>query len=249
MSHPEQARFVQLVRDLNGKLDSKARVLEVGSYDVYGSTRAVFSGVGEYIGIDLCPGPGVDLVANAHDLETLGLGKFDIILSCEALEHDPNWRLTVKNMVGSLSEKGVLIVTCATTLRPEHGTPRTSVGESPGTTSMGWDYYQNLSFSDLKDFLGDIGLSLRFKLWTNKKIFDLYCLVERTPDGIGDLVFPSDEDLKKIIDSTPVFYVALRWPIRVISKFFGVKNGERFGLIYWSFFTKNFTGHVRARKL
>lgn len=45
-----------------------SRVLEVGSHDVYGTIRSCFGSVGDYVGIDLSPGPGVDLVLSAHEL-------------------------------------------------------------------------------------------------------------------------------------------------------------------------------------
>ena len=81
---PEQFKFVELVKELNNPKLSQARALEIGSFDVYGEIRSIFSDATEYIGIDLCDGPGVDVVANAHDLDKLGLGQFDVVLSCEA---------------------------------------------------------------------------------------------------------------------------------------------------------------------
>jgi hypothetical protein len=243
---PEQANFVQLIMTLNSQLQQNARVLEIGSYDVNGSIRSLFSGVREYIGLDLCAGPGVDLVANAHDLSNLNLGKFEVIISCETLEHDPNWRLTVKNMVESLSDDGVLIITCASTLRPEHGTPRTSKHESPGTSTIGWDHYQNVSASEFVEHLRNLEILTEYKVWENKKIFDLYCLVVPVSHARIGFVFPNDEHLTKIFDITPFFFVALRWPIRVVSKLFGVKSAEKFGLSYWSFLTKRFSGHIRS---
>jgi hypothetical protein len=50
---PEQANFVQLIMTLNSQLQQNARVLEIGSYDVNGSIRSLFSGVREYIGLDI----------------------------------------------------------------------------------------------------------------------------------------------------------------------------------------------------
>ena len=243
---PEQATFVQLIGSLNSQSKQNARVLEIGSYDVNGSIRSLFKEVKEYIGIDLCAGPGVDLVANAHDLKNLNLGKFEVIISCETLEHDPNWRLTVKNLVESLSDDGMLIVTCATTLRPEHGTPRTSVHESPGTTTMGWDHYQNVPVSEFRDYLDSLGISTVYKVWENKKIFDLYCVAVPSTSAYNGFTFPSDEDMENVFELTPFFFVVLRWPIRIVSKLFGVKCAEKFGLNYWNFLTRRFAGHIRS---
>ena len=63
---------------------------------------------------------------------------------------------------------------------------------------------------------------------------------------LNGFVFPSDEDMKNVLDSTPFFFVALRWPIRVISKLFGIKCAEKFGLTYWKFLSKRFAGHIRS---
>jgi hypothetical protein len=151
-------------------------------------------------------------------------------------------------MVETLSDGGVLIITCASTLRPEHGTFRTSVHESPGTTSVGWDYYRNVSVSELKNFLQSLEIRTEFRIWENRKIFDLYCLVERSADGAERINFPDDKEVNEIIRSTPVFFVALRMPIRIVSKLFGVGVGEKFGLVYWNFITKRFSGKVRSDK-
>ena len=151
-------------------------------------------------------------------------------------------------MVESASLGGIVIITCATTLRPEHGTTRTSVHESPGTSSVGWDHYKNVSVSELEDFLRSLEIPMRFKVWENKKIFDLYCLIERPLGGKNAVEFPSDEDLAKIRKSTPFFFSALRWPIRVVAKSFGNKIGESFGLVYWGFITRNFQKFVRSKR-
>ena len=41
---------------------------------------------------------------------------------------------------------GLVVMTCATTGRPEHGTRRTSPNDSPLT--LDWDYYKNLTEKD-----------------------------------------------------------------------------------------------------
>jgi hypothetical protein len=72
MSHPEQTNFVKLIKDLNISKVKAARILEVGSSaTTFGSIRSIFPPCKEYVGIDLSPGPGVDIVMNAHDLNRL----------------------------------------------------------------------------------------------------------------------------------------------------------------------------------
>lgn len=83
-------------------------VLEVGSYDVNGSVRQFFHG--PYTGIDTREGPGVDKVADAHDLP-FGDNEFEVVVSTEMLEHDPAFWLSVPEMVRVLVPGGWLLVT------------------------------------------------------------------------------------------------------------------------------------------
>jgi len=45
---------------------------------------------------------------------------------------------------------GLVIVSCATTGRAEHGTTRTSGGDSPLSILIGWEYYRNISVADFR---------------------------------------------------------------------------------------------------
>jgi hypothetical protein len=56
------------------------------------------------------------------------------------LEHNKYRKESLQNMYDLLEDRGVLVLTCATTGRAEHGTTRTSVKDSPYTT----DYYMNI---------------------------------------------------------------------------------------------------------
>lgn len=72
-----------------------ASVLEVGSYDVNGSVRSLFGG--PYLGVDFRDGPGVDRVVEPGVLPFVD-ASFAVVVSTEALEHDPRpWR-TVAEM-------------------------------------------------------------------------------------------------------------------------------------------------------
>lgn len=130
-------------------------MLEVGSYDVNGSIRAVVreSPIGqqlnEYVGIDLVEGPGVDVVASGHEF-TYPDNHFDLVMSLECFEHNPYWRETLTNMVRMLKPGGWCIVTCASLGRPEHGTARMEAASSPGTTDKGWNYYRNVSLPEFR---------------------------------------------------------------------------------------------------
>lgn len=90
------------------------RVLEVGSYDINGSPRGHFENCA-YLGIDRRCGPGVNLVAEISDLWSW---QFDVVISTEALEHDPHWRDTLQTMRERCT--GLLIVTAAIDPRTPH---------------------------------------------------------------------------------------------------------------------------------
>jgi len=138
----------------------RVNVIDVGSLDINGHNRGLFSRC-HYIGIDVHDGYNVDIVGRAHavmaDLEPKdGLidvtwnphhtrietnGKFDTIISTEALEHDCYLHLTLVGMYNKLRPGGLLLITCAGDGRKEHGTTANRPEDSPGTN----DYYSNVS--------------------------------------------------------------------------------------------------------
>ena len=74
-------------------------------------------------------------------------------------------------------------MTCVSRGRREHGTTRTSPENSPGTQSLDWDYYRNLTAADFDCFDVDAMFSShRFDY--NKFSRDLYFLgVKAAQDG------------------------------------------------------------------
>jgi hypothetical protein len=92
--HPSS---MENMRDLRDRFCSgPLRVLDVGAADVAdGSYRSLFlpSAGHEYLGVDLCPAPNVDLVlASPYELP-FEAGTFDLVISGQTLEHVPQfWR-------------------------------------------------------------------------------------------------------------------------------------------------------------
>jgi SAM-dependent methyltransferase len=89
------------------------RIIEVGANDVNGSVRPLVELLEprEYIGIDIVPGPGVDIVCRAEQLvEKFGRDSFDVIISCTTLEHIKDWRATISNMKNICTPNGLLII-------------------------------------------------------------------------------------------------------------------------------------------
>ena len=87
---------------------ARGDTLEVGSLDVNGSVRGLFRG--DYIGIDMRPGPGVDIEMNAHALGFVD-DRFDVVVCTEVLEHDPAFWQTLAEIGRVLRPGGHLILT------------------------------------------------------------------------------------------------------------------------------------------
>lgn len=172
MAHPEQAEFFSSVRAHYPASFDGARVLEVGSLDINGSVRELFSNC-RYTGADLQLGPGVDLACQGQLLE-FPSGHFDTTISAECLEHNPFWRETVANMLRMTRPGGLLLISCATTGRFEHGTARTNPDASPFTSAEKWEYYQNLTLADIEASLNLAGWLSDWRGWVNFVSRDLY---------------------------------------------------------------------------
>jgi SAM-dependent methyltransferase len=172
MAHPEQAEFFCGVRAHYPRAFERARVLEVGSLDINGSVRELFADC-DYTGVDLQLGPGVDLACQGQ-LVAFPSGHFDTTISAECLEHNPFWRETVANMLRMTRPGGLVLISCATTGRLEHGTTRTNPDASPFTSAEKWDYYRNLSAADLEAGLNLSGWLSDRASWVNFITRDLY---------------------------------------------------------------------------
>jgi SAM-dependent methyltransferase len=176
--HPDQLEFVERVRALFPRHFRGARVLEIGSLDINGSVRALFQG-GDYLGVDVAPGPGVDRVCRGEDLDAPD-ASFDTVISCEVMEHNPRWRETFRNMVRLCRPGGLVVMTCATTGRAEHGTTRSIPGNSPLTVGLGQEYYRNLTARDFEQAGVTAGLAAH-AFFENWRKFDLYFVGSPSP--------------------------------------------------------------------
>lgn len=100
--------------------------LEVGSLNVNGSLRdhvMAYDPLG-YIGTDMVPGVGVDLVVSAEDLPGVFLpATFDVIICTEMLEHAENWWTCLYRMTPLLHIGGHLLLTTRSPGFPRHNHP------------------------------------------------------------------------------------------------------------------------------
>lgn len=95
-------------------------VLEVGSYDVNGGLRSLFTG--DYYGVDIRPGPGVDEVIPGSDITWAGM--FDVGVCTEVMEHDLTFWKTLENLVRAIRAGGYLIVSTCGNGFPTHEYPK-----------------------------------------------------------------------------------------------------------------------------
>jgi len=140
--HAEQLAFCERVKNIFPHKFAGQDVLEIGSQNINGSVRELFSG-GQYLGIDLGEGKDVDLVCSGKDYKRDI--PFDVIISCECLEHDREYAATVKNAIRLLKSGGLLLLTMASHERPEHGTHLSAAFASPHTLN----HYKNIYLEDL----------------------------------------------------------------------------------------------------
>lgn len=148
MAHRSQLEYIHFLKQLFPDFYLNKRVLEIGSLDISGSIRQFFESC-EYVGMDVAPGKGVDVVCQGQDYDAPD-ASFDVVISCEVMEHNPYWADTVRNMVRLCKPNGMVVITCATLGRAEHGTARSSPDSSPLTVSLGWNYYKNLTKRDFE---------------------------------------------------------------------------------------------------
>jgi SAM-dependent methyltransferase len=191
MAHKEQKNYLNKLKETFPDWFKDRKVLDIGSFDVNGNEKPWFDNC-EFIGLDIGPGKGVDVVCPANEYDAPD-ETFDTIISCECWEHNPFYKESIQNAVRMLKSGGCFIFTCATTGRPVHGTKTqdridrekrfTSQGNSsenwitmPNVFRENWDseYYKNVTEQDIRDCINidEIFSSYQFEVEPNH--CDLY---------------------------------------------------------------------------
>lgn len=86
---PEDVRFIEMTAEFQDAVARRpGRFLEIGSRARSGNSyRHWFSSEIDYVGMDVAPGPNVDIVGDAHALSTITNETFDYIFSIAVFEH------------------------------------------------------------------------------------------------------------------------------------------------------------------
>jgi SAM-dependent methyltransferase len=160
MAHKEEIEYVNKVKNMFPNYFKDQKVLGIGTFNVCGTENEFFTNC-DYAGLDLGPGPGVDIICPAQDYDAPD-NTYDVIISCECFEHNPYYKETIQNAVRMLKSGGLFLFTCATTGRPVHGIQsleEESKKKFPNWKTMpnvireDWDneYYKNLTELDIRD--------------------------------------------------------------------------------------------------
>jgi SAM-dependent methyltransferase len=130
--------------------DAPWRVLDLGGRDINGSIRNLLPAA-RWTGLDIEPGPGVDLVHDATKPWPDDWDRFDLVVCTEVLEHVKHWPAVLRTAAQALEPGGpeTLFVTCASTGRPTHGA---SGDPLPGPG----EWYANVPPALLEDRLLDL---------------------------------------------------------------------------------------------
>ncbi len=172
MAHYQQLKFVEELSLAFPQFFNHKKVLEIGSWNTNGSIRTFFKDC-DYTGVDIAKGPGVDLVCHGEDVD-LPDQSFDITISCECFEHNPEWGKTFNNMERMLKDDGLFVMTCATLGREEHGTSRCGQGASLTSTGDTHNYYHNLKEQDIRENIPLDNFFSEYKFFVNVYSRDLY---------------------------------------------------------------------------
>lgn len=183
MAHKEQVDFVNKIKSTYPVFFINKKVLGVGTFDVCGTENGFFHKC-DYSGLDIGPGPGVDIVCPAQDYNAPD-STYDTIISCECFEHNPYYKETIQNIVRLLKSGGLFLFTCATTGRPVHGVKSLEEESKkkydnwktmPNVIREDWDneYYKNLTEEDIRKCVNIDGIFLDYKFEVNEEHCDLY---------------------------------------------------------------------------
>ncbi len=189
--HKEQINYLDKVKNRFPEAFKNRKVLDIGSFNVNGNEKPWFENC-DFIGLDIGPGPGVDVVCPANEYNEPD-NTFDTIISCECWEHNPFYKESILNSIRMLKSGGYFIFTCATTGRPVHGTKsqdeidKNSKKTLQGNTFSNWitmpnvsredwnnDYYKNVTEDDIRSFVNidDVFSDCEFEI--NTEHCDLY---------------------------------------------------------------------------
>jgi len=119
-------------------LDGGKTVIDVGSYDVNGTYRPLFS-KSRYVGADIRTGPNVDVIVGSPEWDALAGA--DVVISGSTFEHVEDPPKLMSQMYDVLKPGGVVCVQVPS-CGPKHDYP---------------NWYRNWSAMDMADLMESVG--------------------------------------------------------------------------------------------
>jgi len=130
--------------------DGVVSVLDLGGRDINGNPRHLWPNASSYTVIDIRPGEGVDIVADAADWDP-GTRRWDVVVSAETFEHTARWPAICRTAYKALNFGGRFIVTTAGPGRPPHSGIDGEFRLHPG------EHYANVPAAELQRVLEECG--------------------------------------------------------------------------------------------
>ena len=124
-------------------------VLDVGGRYINGSPRDLFPNADPYTVLDILPGDGVDIVADAASW--IPDREYDVVVCCEVFEHVEKWPAILRTIHGALRPGGAAILTMAGPGRMQHS------GVDGEHRLLDGEWYANVGPAELAAALADAG--------------------------------------------------------------------------------------------
>jgi len=124
-------------------------VLDLGGRDLNGSVRSLFPGATIYRVLDILPGDGVDVVADASTWEPDQ--HYDVVVCCGTFEHTASWPGICRTAYKALKPWSIFVVTTAGPGRPQHSGIDGEFRLHPG------EHYANVPAFELERVLLETG--------------------------------------------------------------------------------------------
>lgn len=144
--HPQAYEWVR-----QHATDDRVRVLDVGGRNINGTVKDLFPGALLYHALDIRPGDGVDIVADAATW--VPVLPYDVAVCTEVFEHTADWPEICYTIFSALRPGGQAIFTMAGPGRPPHS-----------AVDGGWqlhdgEWYANVAAAELEAVLLGLGFT------------------------------------------------------------------------------------------
>ena len=126
-------------------------VLDLGGRDLNGSPRGLWPNATVYTVVDILPGEGVDIVADAATWQPDR--QYDVVCAAEIFEHTAVWPAICRTAYKALHFDGTFIVTTAGPGRPPHSSIDGMLPLRPG------EHYANVPGFELERVLKETGFN------------------------------------------------------------------------------------------